>query len=296
MKFIKKFLLSLVLFAAINGFDRVHAMMEESDEASQAAAGFTDEDLEKICDNSRKELYTILKNDTKSDVVLITIGSSVSKDEASSDEASGDEVSSDEEGQELESQQRPYFFMQAAKNYPKNQYTIISIDPFLAEENETIQTEKNENLTTIKVSMCLFSSYQKRFNEKESKNEKEIFDGDVSAMKDYIKKIFDRKGAVIIADIAQVMTTPVIAKLKEIMTLTPELNAKPEDMKDMNKPYRTFASVDARFLCYDLFDLDDENGSIGDILQMIKTKDEQFKIFNPEYANIIGDIQWHDKK
>jgi hypothetical protein len=186
--------------------------------------------------------------------------------------------------------------MQAAKNYPKNQYTIISIDPFLAEENETIQTEKNENLTTIKVSMCLFSSYQKRFNEKESKNEKEIFDGDVSAMKDYIKKIFDRKGAVIIADIAQVMTTPVIAKLKEIMTLTPELNAKPEDMKDMNKPYRTFASVDARFLCYDLFDLDDENGSIGDILQMIKTKDEQFKIFNPEYANIIGDIQWHDKK
>lgn len=286
MKVIKKLLLFLAVFAVMNGFDHVQAMMEDSNEVMpQAAEGFTDEELEQICNDSRKELYTILKNDTKSEIVLISTGSSESEDEASN----GD-------GQSLKFQQQPYFFMQAVKNYPKNQFTIIEIDPIFAEENEMIQTEKNENLTTIKVPMCLFASYQKTFNEKEARNEKEIFNGDVAALTSYIKGVFSRKGTVVIADIAQVMTAPVIVKLKEIMTFTPELNAKSEDMKDMNKPYITFASVDARFFCYDLFDVDDENGFIGDMLQIIKTKDDQFKIFCPQYANIIGDVQWHDKK
>ena len=315
MKFTAKFLSLLTICFIANNITHIHATasdpekksLEESQQKEKLESkqepieqwseievlnGVKNSELAKICDENREKFLTLLKEDMSSQVVLISIGSYVEREEDENNES-----------REWEFQLQPYFFMQAAKNYPENKFTIIAIDPFFAEENHSIQTEKKDNLTIIKIPACIFMSYQKSFKGEEVKNEKEIFDGDISAMKDYIKKIFDRKGAIIIADIAHAMHKTIVDEFGKIMTFTGELFPTSDSLVN-EKKYTTFASTDARFYCYDFFnlndELDDENmvdtGGIVNILRIIKTKEEQFKIFDPRYANLVGDVEWHNKK
>jgi len=309
MKFTAKFLSLLTICFIANNITHIHATLlkekrkqsyklwdEQKFNESKNLDKEIEEETKKICDQTKEKFYTLLKEDTTSEVVLICIGAYISLEE---------NYKEDKEYQEWKLQQQPYFFMQAAKNYPKNKFTIIEIDPIFIEESYDIQTEIRKNLTIIKVPMPIFASYEKCASTGEdSENEKQIFDNDIDAFKKYIQGIFNRKGAVIIADLAHAIHKPIVDELSKIMTLTGELYAEdPIDIKDM-KPYMTFASTDARFYCYDLFNLDDElddentvdTGGIVNILRIIKTKDEQFKIFDPRYANLVGDVEWHNKK
>jgi hypothetical protein len=306
MKFTAKFLLLLTICFIASNITHVHAtaikekwekmdklrrlsMESEDDKAVELnkEASKLDkevyEELVKISNGNREKLRTLLKEDTSSQVVLVSIGSYVEREEDKNNES-----------RDWEFQLQPYFFMQAAKNYPQNKFTIIAIDPFFAQEDYGIQTEKKDNLTIIKVPTCIFTSYQKAFKNEEAKNEKEIFDGDVSALKDYIQGVFGRKGAFVIADFANAMHKPVVEELGKTMTFTGELCS--ETLPIDTKKYTTFGSTDARFFCYDFASVDEKSGEICNFLQIIKTKEEQFKIFDPRYANLVGDVQWHDKK